>query len=91
MAQDDFSDWSIVSSNNITVTGDAAAIDIDEGMAPGSVNDAMRAIMAAAAKFDAAASLLFHVREEQTSGTDGGTSAPRVPPAATHPVARPGE
>jgi len=50
MVQEVFSDWDIVSSNNITVTGDAAAIDIDEGMAPGLVNNAMRAIMSAAVK-----------------------------------------
>ena len=49
MTQETFGDWDVTSSNNITVTGDAAALDIDEGMAPGDVNDAMRAIMSAGA------------------------------------------
>jgi hypothetical protein len=47
MTQEVFEDWDATSSNNITVTGDGAAINIAEGMAPGLVNDAMRAIMSA--------------------------------------------
>jgi len=48
MTQEIFSDWDATASNNITVTGDGAAIDINEGCLPGNVNNGMRAIMSAA-------------------------------------------
>ena len=48
MAQETFGDWDAISSNNITITGDAAAIDIDEGMLAGLVNNALRSIMSGA-------------------------------------------
>ena len=48
MTQEIFIDWDETASNNTTVTGDGAAIDIDEGCLPGNVNNAMRAIMSAA-------------------------------------------
>jgi hypothetical protein len=42
-----FDDWSTTANNNTTVG--SGAIDIDEGMAPGNVNNALRDIMASAA------------------------------------------
>jgi len=48
VAQETFGDWDAISSNNITITGDAAAIDIDEGMLAGLVNNALRSIMSGA-------------------------------------------
>jgi hypothetical protein len=47
MTQDVIQNWSDTASNNITVTGDGSAIDIDENCDAGNLNDAIRAIMSA--------------------------------------------
>jgi len=45
MAAQEFNDWDVTPGNNTTIG--SGAIDIDEGCAPGNVNDALREIMAA--------------------------------------------
>lgn len=48
MAQSEFGDFDVTASNNTSITGDAAAIDIAEGWAAANINNAIRAVMSAA-------------------------------------------